>query len=1007
MERRILTLLLVAVCAIAGAQARTVKGTVVDQVNEPVIGATINVLGTTLSGVTDFDGTFEIANVPDGATLKFTYIGMQAVELPASDNMTVQMQDDVRNLDEVVVIGYGSAQAKDLTSPISVVRGEELLATPSASPMAAMQGKVAGVNVVNSGTPGEGPKVQIRGNGSFTGGSPLYVVDGMFYDNIDFLNANDIADMSVLKDASAAAIYGVRAANGVVLITTKHGSKNQPAKITYNGYYGIQKATNVLKMANSSEYATMLLEANYDAYVSTMKSSIDNYGGSYASSDFHQWTYGSDTDWYKELLRTASITDHSLSITGGGEKATYSMGINYMQQDGVMDVDNYYKRLNFRAALDYEATSWLKVGFNGIFSKGRQRTPNNVAWQQAFNAPGIYPVMDDKNTATYPTHYGSPESVGFTNNFYNPVATANYQNSRNDINKYLTNFYAQITFIPSKLNFRTSYAYDYSAIHNRTYMPEYYVSSNQRNDKSWVSKSEATYNNWIWDNVLTYKDSFGDHNLGIMAGHSLREDKYSYLYGIGYGIVDGDDAYKYISISSESDSRRASDGGTRYRSNSYFGRINYDYLGKYLLMFTFRADGTSKYQETWGYYPSVGAAWVMSKEDFMLNQNAIDYLKWRASWGRLGNNAVPASDGFRSVSTGVGSSGVYGNATIAGFQNNSYFTNLKWEVVDETNVGVEFATLRNRLSVDVDWFYRMTRKAVIAPRLPFENATLLQNIGKILNTGVDVSINWADRVGNDFKYNIGANLSYLKNEVKSLSGNPYIAGGKTYQFVGKEMNSFYGYVVDGIYQTAEECANDRTAVANGLQPGDFKYKDLNNDGIVDGEDRTTLGSYLPNLIYSLNFGFQWKGLDFSLSTYGNAGAQMYNRKRALRYAQSNYNFDHDQVANRWTGAGSTNTYPSAEGWIRSWNVSDQRVNSFFVEDADFFRIQNITLGYTFKNIKMGSYTMPSLRLSATADRPLTLFKAHSFTPELSDAEGWDTEVYPLTATYTFGVTIDF
>ena len=264
MERRILTLLLVVMCAIAGAQARTVKGTVVDQVNEPVIGATINVLGTTLSGVTDFDGTFEIANVPDGATLKFTYIGMQAVEMTASDNMMVQMVDDVRNLDEVVVIGYGSAQAKDLTAPISVVRGEELLATPSASPMAAMQGKVAGVNVVNSGTPGEGPKVQIRGNGSFTGGSPLYVVDGMFYDNIDFLNANDIADMSVLKDASAAAIYGVRAANGVVLITTKHGNKNQPAKITYNGYYGIQKATNVLKMANSSEYATMLLEANYD-----------------------------------------------------------------------------------------------------------------------------------------------------------------------------------------------------------------------------------------------------------------------------------------------------------------------------------------------------------------------------------------------------------------------------------------------------------------------------------------------------------------------------------------------------------------------------------------------------------------------------------------------------------------------------------------------------------------------------------------------------------------------
>ena len=404
MEKKILTFLLIVMCAIA-AQAKTVKGTVIDQVNEPVIGASVTVVGTTNGTVTDFDGNFVLNNVADGATIKFSFMGMQAKELKAQDVMNVQLMDDVKNLDEVVVIGYGSAQAKDLTAPITVVKGEDLLATPSSSPMAAMQGKVAGVNVVNSGVPGEGPKVTIRGTGSFTGGNPLYVVDGMFYDNIDFLNANDIADMSVLKDASAAAIYGVRAANGVVIVTTKHGSKNQPAKITYNGYVGIQKATNVLKMASSSEYATMLLEADYNAYETYMKNSIDRYGGSYASSDFHNWTYGSNTDWYSELLRTALITDHSLSITGGGEKATYSVGINYLRQDGVMDVENYYKRLNFHAALDYEATSWLKVGFNGVFSNGTQRTPNNLAWQHAFNAPGIYPVMDEKNEATYPTHY--------------------------------------------------------------------------------------------------------------------------------------------------------------------------------------------------------------------------------------------------------------------------------------------------------------------------------------------------------------------------------------------------------------------------------------------------------------------------------------------------------------------------------------------------------------------------------------------------------------------------
>ena len=1007
MEKKIIALLLVMMCAFNVAQALTVRGTVVDQVNLPVIGASVVVNGTNMGAVTDLDGNFEIANVPDGATIKFSFMGMQSVEMPASSTMNVQLMDDVTNLDEIVVIGYGSAQAKDLTSPITVVKGAELLSTPSASPMSAMQGKVAGVNVVNSGTPGEGPKVQIRGNGSFTAGNPLYVVDGMFFDNIDFLNAADIEDMSILKDASAAAIYGVRAANGVVIITTKRGNKNQAARITYNGYIGMQKATNVLKMANSQEYATMLLEANYDAYVQTMKASIDHFGGSYANSDFHNWTYASNTDWYDELLREAMITSHGLSITGGGERATYSLGINYLHQDGVMDCNNYYNRLNFRAAVDYDATDWLKVGFNGVFSQGTQRTPNNAAWQQAFNAPGIYTVHDAKNTDATPVDFTSPGSVGFTNNFYNPVATAYYNNSKNQVNQFLTNFYAQINFIPNKLNFKTSYSYDYSVVRGRVFTPVYYVSTNQHTDDTSLSKSDTFNYNYIWDNTLTYKDTYADvHHFGAMVGYSQREQNYRFDMGTTAHVPGGADEYMYW-VNGNATGATLSDDGTTYRGMSYFARLNYDYMNKYLLMLTFRADGTNKYQQKWGYYPSVGAAWVISNESFMENQHAIDYLKLRASWGRLGNDRVAANDGFASISTGTWASGVFGNTTIAGFQNNSVFSYLKWEVVDETNVGFNLTTLSNRLNIDVDWFYRMTHKAVISPRVSFENRTLAQNIGKILNTGVDISVNWSDRIGQDFKYNIGANASILKNEVKSLGGIGYVAGGKTYQIVGEQMNSFYGYEVEGIYQTPEECAADATAVANGLKPGDFKYRDLNGDGIVDGNDRTALGSYLPNLIYSFNLGFQWKNIDFALTTYGNAGAQMFNRKRALRYAQSNYNFDQDQVKNRWTGPGSTNEYPSAEAWIRTWNVSDQRVNSFMVEDADFFRIQNVTLGYSLKNIKMGNYTLPGVRFSVTADRPLTLFSANAFTPELSDAEGWDTEVYPLTATYTFGLTIDF
>ncbi|MDD3387190.1 MAG: TonB-dependent receptor [Prevotella sp.] len=988
------------------AQTQTVKGTVVDQEGQPLPGVTIKVDGSSQGAVTDINGEYIIQNVANGSTLSFSFIGMKSKQEKASPSMNVTLQDDFQKLEDVVVIGYGSAKAKDLTSPISVIKAEELKSTPSTTAMTALQGKVAGVNVVSSGTPGSGPTVRIRGAGSFANSSPLYVVDGMFFDDINFLDNNDIQEMSILKDASAAAIYGVRAANGVVIITTKKGMKNQKAKITYDGYVGVQSATNVLKMANSAQYATMLMEANFDAYSPVMKSSIDNYGGSYANGDFHNWTYGSDTNWYDQLLRSALITNNSIGISGGSEKATYSMGISYIHQDGIMDVKNKFDRMNIRASVDYDATSWLKVGISSVMSRSKQFLPNNMAWQQAFNAPGIYPVYDDGNANAFPEKYASPSSIGFTANFFNPVATANYYDSRNSNRQFLTNAYAQLNIIPEKLNFKTNINYNYQSMEGNSFIPTYYVSSWQQQTASSLTKSTTNYDNYIWDNTLTFRDSKGKHNYGAMVGMSMREENYRFLSGTASNVPEGKDEYHYLN-KGDSKGVTVSDNGTTYRGLSYFARLNYDYAGKYYVMFTMRADGSSKYQEKWGYFPSVGASWVMSEEPWMKSQHAIDYLKLRASWGQLGNDHVAASDGFANISTGNGASGVYGNTIFPGYQNNSYFSWLQWELVDEINAGFNLSTLQNRLNIDADYFHRMTKHAVISPRLPFSNDVLAGNYGKILNEGFDVSLTWNDRIGKDFKYNIGANLSFLWNTVKDLSGKSIITGGKTVNVVGKEMNSFYGYKVVGVYQTAEEVASDPIAKANGLEPGDFKYEDLNHNGMIDGGDRQTLGAYIPNFTYGLNFGFEWKNLDFTLTTYGQMGAQMYNRKRALRYAQSNYNFDEAQFTDRWTSAGSTNENPSAKALVKGWNVSDQRVNSYFVESADYFRIQNVTLGYMLKNIKLGSYSLPSVRFSLTADRPLTLFTAHAFSPELNDAEGWDTEVYPLTSTYTFGVQIQF
>ena len=758
---------------------KTVKGTVVDQNNEPIIGATVVVKGSTIGAATDLDGNYVLNGVPEEATLVFNYLGMLPQEISAAGQsvVNVRLREDTQLLDEVVVIGYGSAKAKDLTAPIDVVKEKELVNVPTSSPMAALQGKVPGVNIINSGTPGDGPKVTIRGMGSFGDTSPLYVVDGMFYDDINFLNNSDIQDMTILKDASASAIYGVRAANGVVIITTKRGARNQDAKVTYNGYVGIQKATNLLEMCNSHEYATMLMEADAASYGHIFEKSIETFGG-----DLNALKFNADTNWYDELLRTAMMTNHSLNVSGGTEKATYSAGMSYLSQDGIMDVDNYYRRLNFRAALDFDARSWLKLGFNGVFSSSQQQLPKNAAWQQAFNTPSIIPVFDNTRDDTiFPDKYASPEQVGLGSNFKNPVATANYYDNRNDVYQVLSNFYAQLNLLPNKLNVRTSYSYDYRAIRGTDFTPTYYIGTHQQQATTSLTKKNTDYNKWVWDNVATYTDKWGQHSFTGMLGVSMRQEQMKSLEGTATNVPEGEDVWKYISLGNK-EGATVKDDGWKYRGLSYFTRLNYNYADKYMLMFTFRADGSSKYNDKWGYFPSVGAAWVISQEPFMKNQNIFDYMKLRASWGKLGNDKIAASAGFASIQN---TQAVLGTA-LDGFINSTNFSWLGWEVVNETNVGVNFSTLNSRLSADIDWYYRLTDNAVISPKLPMQNETLAGNNGQILNSGIDFSLNWNDKIGKDFTYNVGVNLSYLHNEVKSLKDNmTIIKGGKTVNMVGE------------------------------------------------------------------------------------------------------------------------------------------------------------------------------------------------------------------------------
>lgn len=469
--------------------------------------------------------------------------------------------------------------------------------------------------------------------------------------------------------------------------------------------------------------------------------------------------------------------------------------------------------------------------------------------------------------------------------------------------------------------------------------------------------------------------------------------------------VPGDkEEYLYITNGTDDASRKTNDNGSLDRGLSYFGRLNYDYDGRYLFTATMRADGSSKYQHKWGYFPSVGLGWVVSKENFMSSQNAVDFLKIRGSWGKLGNDKVPANDGFAS---NLPASGVLGNGIAPGYASNGPYSILGWEEVAETDLGLELRTLKNRLSFEFDYFHRMTLNAVINNPVPNIGGTLMQNSGKILNEGVEFTLGWNDKIGNNFRYYVNGNISTLKNQVKSLNGIPYILTGsaefRQICMVGKPLDAFYGYKQAGVYQNQKEIDNDPVAVANGLKPGDFKYVDQNHDGKIDDQDRVVIGSYIPKLTYGFALGFSYKAFDFSANFQGVSGNKMANLKRGVRRWETTVNYDEAQVVNRWHGEGTSNLYPSAEGSIKPWNVSN--FNSFNIESASYFRIQNIQLGYTIDNRLIKGLKRGSMRVYATAERPVTFFKANAFTPEV--ANGVDQYIYPVTSLYTFGVKLTY
>ena len=994
----ILLILLLTVLSVS-AQNVNVSGKVTDSSGEPLPGVFVQQSGTSNTVSTDNAGRYTIG-VPPQSSLLFSCIGYKDVSVQLFDRTVIDvvMQEDAQALDEIIVTGYGSQKSKDLTAPIVSIKGEELSRQVNSHPMSSLQGKVAGVQVISSGAPGSSPSVRIRGTGSIGDyANPLYVVDGVFVDDLGFLSPGDIQEMTVLKDASASAIYGVRAANGVVIITTRRGQTGK-ATITYDGYVGIQTPVNVMKLAGRDQYVELLNEAN---------ASVPGYVPKVASD------YPYTTDWYATLLRNALTHSHSLDVSGANDKTNYSVGLAYYDQEGIMKADNNYDRLNFRARLDQTVSKWLDLGVNTVVSRYAQTTSDASAFFQAFVNPPVYGVINNDNTAAYPVKYDSPQLYGFGNSYANPYAIAHYnENGEKGLNLVFS-VYAQAQFLDNRLKLRTSYNLDYGTYRTQSYIPEYFVGGSQGVTVSSLAKTFAQSDRHIIDNTITYADRIGPHSFSVMLGQSTRIERFTALSGSAVSVPAYDEQSKYIGNGSNSNSsvNDLSPAPYLYRGVSFFTRGTYNYKDRYLATLTFRADGSSKYNEKWGYFPSAGLGWVLTSEPFMAQQNAVDFLKLRASWGQLGNDSVPANSTLILGNIGTGVSAVFGDNLYDGLGAQTVLQNfLKWEVVSEWDVGVDFAFLRNRLSGELDYYHRTTDNVVFYVPIATGGGTaeLLSNNGRVLNSGFELTLGWADSVGKDFQYNIGLNLSTIANKVLELQGRDYIPGASvrgnysTRTQVGYPVGAFWGYEVEGVYASDEQAAAD-PVWQEVKAAGYFKYRDIDGNGVINEADKTYLGSPIPWLIGGLDFGLVWKGLDFSLTLQGQVGNKVLNAKRMNRDVFTDGNYDLNFYQNAWRPSRLSDTYPSAAAYNSAFV---QQANSFFVEDASYFRIQNVQVGYTFSNLK----GISSLRVSLTAQRPYTYFRYNGFTPEVSGspiASGIDTSTYPLQSTYTLGLKISF
>jgi TonB-linked SusC/RagA family outer membrane protein len=1036
---------------------------------QPLPGVSVVVKGTTNGTVTDINGNYQL-EVPQDAVIQFSFIGMKSQEIPVNGRteINVALESTAFDVDEVVVVGYG-VQKKALTTGSNLnVQGEDIAEMNTGTAMEALQGVAPGISITrNNGAPGSGTRVTIRGLGTIGNSDPLYIVDGVAVGNIDYLNSSDIESIDVLKDAASAAIYGSRAANGVVLVTTVKGSQDSPPQITYDAYFGAQNIYKNLDPLNAQEYMYIMDEGrvndglqpwNWESKIKDndwLNNNFDGNLGTQLGEDvWNKLQNGWEgTNWINEMTQdNAPVQSHSVNITGGSKDITYSMGVSYFDQKSIIGgdiTDAGYKRLttrlNTQMVLKKNAEhNILTVGENITYtnSENRSARTGNIYWNDLHNALVQHPLMP---AYWQPAIENNVNEFGFTptmdgiNQHTNPIASMYYATNYNygKGNQVVGNFFAELEPIKD-LKLRSSYGIDAWFGHSRSMNPTYALGTLYTDDVDGAQQSQYFGNNWTWSTTLSYDYRVNDHSINALVGYELLQNQINTEVGGSRTnlLFPGDPDYAYINNTKSPESISdintwgadwAAGGGGLM---SYIARAQYNYLEKYLLAVTMRADGSSNFAEghRWGYFPSVSAGWVITSEDFMGSvTDIVDFAKLRASWGQNGNQSIPNfiySSQIAYVFPGYFFGDTKPVSGTTAYPERVPNPDVTWETSEQLNIGLDARMLDSRLGVTLDWYKKTTKDWLLeAPVLGTSGAAAPYiNGGDIENTGFEVMLNWNDRVS-DFSYGITLSGAYNNNEVTRIANADGIIHGPSHVLsqgtaavsrveVGFPIGYFYGYETNGILQNQDEVdawvTPDGTPYFNDQRPGDVRFVDQNQDGLIDENDKVYLGNPNPDFEMGMQVNLEYKGVYLNTTLTGKFGMQVMQSYRSFA-DQFTQNYTSD-VFDRWHGEGTSNRMPRL---TYGSNRNQQFISDIYMHDADYVRVSNLTIGYDFSKMLSNFRAISNLRVYAAVNNLYTFTKYDGMDPEVrfghdaSWASGIDLGLYPLPRTVMFGASISF